>query len=126
MIDSNKLFSKKPNLELLDVTVNSLPKHIMIEKETKYNTTVHKIFKLIKHACNQMDRQKQKLISTQMILIEWKELAKRIDYLMFFFALFSICVTPVILFSKFFVRDLVTESHLSATCGCEHSFVKNV
>ena len=73
-----------------------------------------------------MKKQKQNSTVNEMVLIEWKELAKRIDYLMFFFAFFSISVTPVILFGKFFVRDFITESHMSAPCGCEHSFVKNI
>lgn len=127
---ANNLLADELNYKKYSIDCfNNKPRIILekeISKEKKHRSTVRRIFKIIKAAFDQMQKQKQKVNSTEMIMIEWKELARRFDYLMFFLALIVICITPVILFGKFFVRDLVTESHLKAPCGCDHSFVKNI
>ena len=71
-------------------------------------------------------RNKTKISKTaEMIIIEWKEIARRIEYIMLFLSLTSIVICPVLLFGEFFIRDIITESHLSAPCGYDYSFVKN-
>ena len=90
------------------------------------NVAMHRLFKLVKLAFTKMEEEKIKLKNVENISIEWKELARRLEYVFFLISTIAIVITPTILFGKFFMRDVITLSHINTPCGCEHSFVRNI
>jgi hypothetical protein len=124
---SNNILVKELSYERNSIgLIGKQSKEKIIINEKKHRSTIRKLFKLLKAAFVQMEKQNMKLNTTEMIMIEWKELGRRVDYIMLFLSLFTIIITPILLFGNFFIRDVITESHLSTPCGCEHSFVKNI
>ena len=42
----------------------------------------------------------------QQVIIEWKEAARRLEFIFFLLSFTTICTTPIVLFSKFYFLDL--------------------
>lgn len=95
-------------------------------RTSKQHVSMHRMFKLIKYSLIKMEEEKIRLQNYKNTEIEWKEVARRIEYIFFTVTFLIIVSAPVWLFGKFFMRDVITKSYLDAPCGCEHSFVKNV
>lgn len=94
---------------------------IKIKDETqqrKKSRSIHKIFELIRD-----DLQKTKLIQVKKnesdsILIEWKELGRKVETIFFFINLSIVFILPSLLFYKYLSRNLSADISLQKHCKC--------
>ena len=57
----------------------------------------------------------------QSTLIEWKELARKIEFIFCIFSFISITVASIVLFHDYFMEDYGTDlSYLNQMCMCVH------
>ena len=124
---SNKFLSKDSIYNNHSIEpIDKQSKDHIVKNEKNHHSAMRKLLKLIRAAFFQMEIKNLRVNTTELIVIEWKEIARRVDYIMLFISLFSVITTPVLLFGEFFIRDIVTKSHLSDPCGCDYSFVRSV
>ncbi len=88
--------------------------------DEKKEIGLSKLTKLIRKNFKKIEDEKKILKNIEEISIEWKELARRLDYLFLVLCGITIVTAPVILFGKFFIRDI---SKNLSSCGCEHTFI---
>ena len=93
---------------------------------SKENATLHKIFKFLKMNSQRRDKEKLKLKNVEELIIEWKEVARKLENILFVLTMLTITITPIILFGNLFLRDVTLTNPSSLKCGCENSFVKNI
>ena len=93
---------------------------------TKEAKILRKLFKMVKLLVVKFEQDKLRETHQENINIEWKELARRIEFIFLAVSLFLIILTPILLFGKFIQRDFITQEHLKKPCGCVESFVTNV
>lgn len=82
-----------------------------------------KLIKLLKCNFKKLDDDRVIIKNVQEIIIEWKEIARRLEYVFLAISFITIIIAPIILFGKFFVRDVLKKMPPITSCGCEHSFV---
>ncbi len=93
---SNNILVKELSYERNSIgLIGKQSKEKIIINEKKHRSTIRKLFKLLKAAFVQMEKQNMKLNTTEMIMIEWKELGRRVEYIMLFLSLFTIIITPI-------------------------------
>jgi hypothetical protein len=92
---------------------------------TKETKILRKLFKILKYMSVKMEQNTLRDTDQEIEIIEWKELAIKIEKIFLVLSLITVVFTPIILFGKFFYRDFITQEHLSLPCGCENSFIKN-
>ena len=64
-----------------------------------------------------MEKDRKKSKSKEKLISEWHEVARKLDFILFFICLIVVKLTPIILFGKYFF----TFEKLSAnTCGCDY------
>jgi hypothetical protein len=112
--ESEASFQSSTSLTSKDVVVTQ-------SKEVKI---LQKLLKIVKYLSVKIEKDKIRITKQKILNIEWKELARRIDYFLLFLYLFVIVLIPILLFGKFFYRDFITNEHLKSPCGCQHSFVR--
>lgn len=91
--------------------------------DSKQATKTSKLVKLLKINFKKMDDERIKIKNIQEIIIEWKEIARRLEYVFLVISFLTIFSAPLVLFGKFFIRDFIKKKTLNTSCGCEHSFV---
>ena len=64
-----------------------------------------------------MEKDRKKSKSNEKIISEWHEVARKLDYILFFICLIVVKLTPIILFGKYF---FTFEKLRANTCGCEY------
>jgi hypothetical protein len=99
-----------------------------VNKQTapKEPKILHRLFKILKCLTEKMEQDKLRYSDQEILTVEWKELARRIEYIFLILAFLIVILTPILLFGKFFLRDFITFEHLKAPCGCQNSFVKSL
>lgn len=85
------------------------------QQETNDQNNLERIFQIVSESFQLIQKDNYKLKKKKEILVEWKEVARRLDFVLFIIAFISITTTPIFLFGKFYFRD---ESINSSTCGC--------
>jgi len=120
MINLNKLYKKLNSTEFQIRTTKTTKKEI---KETRI---LRRLFKIVKLFFLKIELEKLRNFEQEIVNVEWKELTIRIEFIFFIVSLFTVIITPILLFGKFFLRDYITLEHLKSSCGCENSFVKNI
>lgn len=122
----NKLSKKSDSIESETSfqSSTSLTSKDVVLTQSKEVKLLQKLLKIVKYLSVNIEKEKLKNTKQKILNIEWKELARRIDYFLLFFYLFVIVLNPILLFGKFFYRDFITNEHLKSPCGCRHSFVK--
>lgn len=65
----------------------------------------HKLLKSIKYLLKKQERTDLRHKETNLIYDEWKEIARRVDFLMFIIFLIVVIATPICLFGKFSVMN---------------------
>jgi len=85
------------------------------QQETNDQNNLERIFQIVSESFQLIQKDNYKLRKKKEILVEWKEVARRLDFVLFIIAFISITTTPIFLFGKFYFRD---ESINSSTCGC--------
>jgi hypothetical protein len=96
------------------------------KKDTKQVKILRKLFKILKSISFKMQEEKIQYTDQEILSVEWKELARRVEQIFLIISFCAIISIPILLFGKFFKRDLITKEHLKSSCGCQQSFVKNI
>jgi hypothetical protein len=99
---------------------NNIPKSD--DKQNKKDNQLHKLIKLLKNNFRKYDVEKIKLKNIEELQLEWKELARRLDYVLLIIAFLSIVSAPAVLFNKYFIR-VIEPLKDRIFCSCEHSFI---
>lgn len=128
----NKSYSKDDDLNSIQIvnnckkikTVKSdlIPnvRHQSMSKASDLSReSLERIFKLIKRSVRLVDKNRIKNINYQNVYDEWKEVASRIDFILFCIASTVVIATPILLFGKFFIRDESFSTFaINRSCGC--------
>ena len=90
-----------------------------IKQEKLKRSRTYKIFVLLRN-----DLQRKKAIETKthlfdLILIEWKELARKVENIFFIVTFLIIFILPTSLFNEYLFEDLSTDISLQKNCRCE-------
>ena len=93
---------------------------------SKESYQLHKIHKILKYSIKKYENEKLKLKETEESIIEWKEVARRLEYILLIVVFIIITVSPVYLFGKYFMQINEKKIQPSSRCGCEYSFIKGV
>ena len=82
----------------------------------KREIQMQKLLKLIKQNYTKLEEERQKLKNIQEILVEWRELARKLDCVFLVISCIIIIISPIILFGRLFIRDI---RRGIGQCGCE-------
>ena len=93
--------------------------------DTKEAKILRKLFKILKYMSVKVEQNTLRDTDQEIVIIEWKELAIKIEHIFLVLSFITVVLTPIVLFGKFFYRDFITHEHLNSHCGCENSFIKN-
>ena len=131
-LQQNSLYDLKEikNGYLPNITINrsssynrKSPVYQMNDKiKEKKDIEMSKLTKLTVKSFKRIEDEKKILKNIEEITIEWKELARRLDYLFLVLSAITIVTVPLILFGKFVVRD-ISNNLIQSNCGCEHTFI---
>jgi hypothetical protein len=113
-------------LDSSEYTCVKLKTNDVKQPTTKETKILHRLFKILKCLIEKMEQDKLRYSNQEILIVEWKELARRIEYIFLILSFLIVIITPILLFGKFFLRDFITFDHLKAPCGCQNSFVKNI
>ena len=106
-----------PQIHMKKTQIKSYSRDSTIDfKDGKDN--LEKIFKIIKRSTKLLEKSKLKIKINQIIYDEWKEVASRIDIILFLVVSTTVLIAPIILFGKFFIYD-ETATDANRPCGCE-------
>ena len=83
---------------------------------------LEKLYILLKKIVQKMNADKSSEERRQSILVEWKELARKIEFIFCIVSFVSNTASPIILFHKYFTRYYENDFSLSQKCACESSF----
>jgi hypothetical protein len=103
----------------VDKSLNLLIKPNSNEKsETKeaIRRNIEKILKVTKKSADIYEKNYNRARTKQAISDEWKQVASRIDFILFIFATIVVLGTPAFLFGKYFIRELKNSSGQSCSC----------
>ncbi len=102
--------------------LNSIESNDKLNKEQDLNkkkSLTHKIFDLTKYdmkKSKEMKNQKKKL---DLILVEWRELGRKIELIFFIINLLAVLILPTVLFIKYWFQDLSADHGLQEKCSCD-------
>ena len=105
-----------------EVSLQSEMSNNILDENSRNNCKSHidmnmeKILKITKWCAELYERNYFKTVTKQLVSDEWKYVAARFDFFLFIFALFVVVTTPILLFSKYWRRQL----DMDAKCGCEN------
>ena len=111
-----------PNwLRIILFIKNKKLKSIKKDDENKRNDSVwvsnddesRKLLRLIET----MEKDRKKSKSNEKLISEWHEVARKLDFILFFICLIVVKLTPIILFGKYF---FTFEKLRAITCGCDY------
>lgn len=117
LLDFTKINYEKPNF--FNEFDSSKLKDEIIKQEKLKRSRTYKIFVLLRN-----DLQRKKAIETKihlfdLILKEWKELARKVENIFFIITFLIIFILPTSLFNKYLFEDLSTDVSLQKNCRCE-------
>jgi hypothetical protein len=112
-----KINNEKPNF--FHEFDSSKLKDENIKQEKLKRSRTYKIFVLLRN-----DLQRKKAIETKthlfdLFLIEWKELARKVENIFFIVTFLIIFILPTSLFNEYLFEDLSTDISLQKNCRCE-------
>jgi hypothetical protein len=87
-------------------------------------TSTFKILKILKIYFKKIDEENLRKNHIDEIIIEWKEIARRLEYVFLVLNSLTITIVPLILFGKYVIQDETNQNFNK--CGCEYSFIKNI
>ncbi len=96
---------KKRAISNENIRINGLTKKLL-----------EKILKLIRQSIELLDKNREKKECSKVVVDEWKEVATRVDHILFFIATATIILSPIILFQKFFFWT----QPAFLGCGCDN------
>lgn len=102
-----------------DYNLNLSKKPAVCSNVHKLEKQISELFKMIRVCFNKFEEEKLKINDLKDIQQEWKEAARRIEYIFCVISITTILVTPYMLFGKFFIRDITSKNGSNFKCGCE-------
>jgi hypothetical protein len=93
-----------------------------INAESYQTIFIIKSYNLLKTIVDKMNADVSKKERNHSILVEWKELAQKIEFLFCILSFISITVSPFILFHQYFMVKYDNDFNLSQKCACDTSF----
>jgi hypothetical protein len=80
------------------------------------------VIKLMKKAIRMIEKTKVKTKNMDLINDDWKEVASRVDLILFIIACSIVTLCPIFFFGKFFIRDhAFFVNNVNKHCSCDHS-----
>ena len=86
------------------------------DNQLKLEKQIIALLKIIKLNFKKIDDEQVRTKRISEIIIEWKEAARRIENIFFLISLLTIISAPIILFGKFYIRDITAKGN--SVCGC--------
>ena len=86
------------------------------DNQLKLEKQIITLLKIIKLNFKKIDDEQVRSKRISEIIIEWKEAARRIENIFFLISLFTTISAPIILFGKFYIRDITAKGN--SVCGC--------
>lgn len=80
------------------------------------NDLLEKILKLIRHSVKIIEKNSDKMAHNQAIYEEWKEVATRVDFILFIMSATVVVTSPIILFGRFYVTDSWLQQGVGCSC----------
>jgi hypothetical protein len=77
-----------------------------------------KLFELLSNDLKRAKEIEWKKQELELILIEWKELSRRVEFIFLVFNFLAVIFLPHFLFSKYLFRDLSADTSLQENCSC--------
>ena len=119
--DLNPFYLKKTICNNLENGTSNVINKKKDKNETDGN--LEKIFEIVSESFQLIQKDNYKLKKKKEILIEWKEVARRLDVILFIIATISITTTPILLFAKFYFRNEASQQYSKhQSCGCSNGF----
>jgi hypothetical protein len=85
-------------------------------KLNAYNEKIITIIKLFKKCSHILEKESNKLKKRERLIYEWKEAAKRFDFILFIISFVIIFSTPIYFFAPYLFKNYL--KNLPLTCGC--------
>ena len=79
---------------------------------------------MLKIYFKKIDQEKLRTKHIEEIIIEWKEIARRLEYVFLVLNFLTITIVPFVLFGNYFIQDVTRQKF--GKCGCEYSFISNI
>jgi len=92
------------------------------EKEKTRKNSIHKLLDLIKHDMKKSKESQIKKQELDLILVEWRELGRKIEFIFFIINLLAVLILPTVLFIKYWFQDLSADHSLQEKCSCDSIF----
>jgi hypothetical protein len=90
------------------------------EKSTKMKIkSSKKLLELIKKDMKRNNQMELKKYALELILIEWRVLAKKIESIFFILNVSAVFILPTVLFMKYLFQDLSNDHSLQENCSCD-------
>jgi hypothetical protein len=101
----------------------------LIKQESNNNNnirkrSIYKLLELIKYDLRKKKEAEQKRQELDLILVEWKELGRKIEWLFFIINLFAVVTLPTVLFINYLFQDLSADHSLQESCSCDSTYPK--
>jgi hypothetical protein len=92
--------------------------HAAAPAARKDENNMEMVIKLMKKTIRLIEKSKLKNNTMQLINDDWKEVASRVDLILFVIACSIVTLCPVFLFGKFFIQDNLIGAAVNKSCGC--------
>lgn len=83
-------------------------------------STLKRMVKIIKKSASLFEQDRLQSKNDEKIYIEWREVARRLDIILFIISILVVELTPIYLFGKYFLR-MDNFHYFKNQCGCEFS-----
>ena len=85
-----------------------------MQKKNQTSQHCDKTYNIFKNSCKKLKKDARQLRDFEINKIEWKEVAKRTEWVFRVISLLSILIAPILLFSKFFLWKPIANGN----CQC--------
>jgi len=99
--DKKMMVSTGKNVRIVEMKRNSLSENL--NKMTKLNSkeeSIRKMCKIIRNCSKTIEKERVNLKHDEKIFIEWKEVARRVDRILFVISVLIVEITPLYLFGS--------------------------
>jgi hypothetical protein len=115
----NNLKSIENNFTASFKVVNNNEQDEKQENHRKSKKTTHKLLELIKNDMKRTRLKQLKKEALDLILIEWKELGRKVESIFFLINILAVFILPSVLFYKYLIQDLSVDFSLHKNCACD-------
>ena len=117
----NENLLNKPNHYFFLETSNTKPKYEVkkCQKMNPYEEKIYKIMKMLRKCTAIIENESHKLKLNETLNYEWKEAARRLDFILFIISLSIIVSTPIYFFAPYLLEDYFKK--IGKECGCHQA-----